>query len=117
IMAAMRVAATAAGLLMLTVATKSQSPSGNLPLFGYQIVRVYPHDHEAFTQGLQYLDGVFYEGTGLNGRSSIRRVDLETGQVLQKRDVAAQYFGEGVTVWKNDLIELTWQSHVAFVYD
>src|SRR5437899_865378 len=116
-MAAMRVAATAAGLLMLTVATKSQSPSGNLPLFGYQIVRVYPHDRDAFTQGLQYLDGVLYEGTGLNGRSSIRRVELETGKVQQKRDVPSQYFGEGITVWKNDLFELTWQSHVALVYD
>src|SRR5215467_12028417 len=58
-----------------------QSPTANLPLFGYQIVRVYPHDPEAFTQGLQYLDGVLYEGTGLNGRSSIRRVALETGKV------------------------------------
>src|SRR5205823_100646 len=92
-------------------------PSENLPLFGYQIVRVYPHDREAFTQGLQYVDGVLYEGTGLNGRSSIRRVELETGKVLQKRDVPSQYFGEGITVWKNDLFELTWQSHVAFVYD
>jgi glutamine cyclotransferase len=109
--------ATAAALLMATFSTAPQSPSGNLPLFGYQIVRVYPHDREAFTQGLQYVDGVLYEGTGLNGRSSIRRVELETGKVQQKRDLSSQYFGEGITVWKNDLIELTWQSHVAFVYD
>ena len=95
----------------------AQSPTANLPLFGYQIVRVYPHDPEAFTQGLQYLGGVLYEGTGLVGRSSIRRVALDTGKVEQKRDVPAPYFGEGITVWKNDLIELTWQSHVAFVYD
>jgi glutamine cyclotransferase len=94
-----------------------QSSTANLPLFGYQIVRVYPHDPEAFTQGLQYLGGVLYEGTGLVGRSSIRRVALDTGKVEQKRDVPAPYFGEGITVWKNDLIELTWQSHVAFVYD
>src|SRR5262249_21613645 len=107
----------AAALVIATCAAEAQSPAGNLPLFGYQIVRVYPHDHEAFTQGLQYVDGVLYEGTGLNGRSSIRRVELETGKVLQKRDVSPQYFGEGITVWKNDLIELTWQSHVAFVYD
>jgi glutamine cyclotransferase len=78
---------------------------------------VYPHDPDAFTQGLQYVDGVLYEGTGLHGRSSIRRVALETGKVEQKRDVPAEYFGEGITVWKNDLIELTWQSHVALVYD
>ena len=94
-----------------------QSPAANLPLFGYQIVRAYPHDPEAFTQGLQYLGGVLYEGTGLVGRSSIRRVALDTGKLEQKRDVPAPYFGEGITVWKNDLIELTWQSHVAFVYD
>ena len=94
-----------------------QIPTENLPLAGYQIVRVYPHDPNAFTQGLQFVDGVLYEGTGLNGRSSIRRVKLETGEVLQKRDVPAQYFGEGITVWKTDLIELTWQSQVALVYD
>jgi glutamine cyclotransferase len=95
-----------------------QAPAGGtLPLFGYQIVRVYPHDPEAFTQGLQYVDGVLYEGTGLRGRSSIRRVELETGKVLQKRDVPAEHFGEGIVLWKNDLIELTWQSHVALVYD
>jgi glutamine cyclotransferase len=89
----------------------------NLPVAGYQVVRVYPHDPNAFTQGLQFVDGVLYEGTGLNGRSSIRRVKLETGEVLQKRDVPAQHFGEGITVWKTDLIELTWQSQVALVYD
>jgi glutaminyl-peptide cyclotransferase len=89
----------------------------NLPIYTYQIVRVYPHDPNAFTQGLQYVDGVLYEGTGLNGRSSIRKVKLETGEVLQKRDITSKYFGEGITVWKNDLIELTWRSEVAFVYD
>jgi len=91
--------------------------SGGLPLYGYRVVNVYPHDASAFTQGLQYLDGYFYEGTGLNGRSSIRKVTLETGKVLQQRTVPGEFFGEGITVWKNDLFELTWQSHVAFVYD
>jgi glutamine cyclotransferase len=94
-----------------------QSPAASLPTFGYQIVRVYPHDPDAFTQGLQYVGGALYEGTGLVGRSSIRRVALETGTVEQKRDVPAPYFGEGIVVWKSDLIQLTWQSHVAFVYD
>jgi len=86
-------------------------------MYGYQIQHVYPHDRGAFTQGLQYVDGALYEGTGLNGHSSIRKVALETGKVLQKRDISAEYFGEGITVWKNDLIELTWRTHVAFVYD
>jgi glutamine cyclotransferase len=88
-----------------------------LPVFGYRVVRSYPHDPTAFTQGLQYVDGFLYEGTGLNGRSSIRKVKLETGEVLQKRDTARAYFGEGITVWKSELIQLTWQSNVAFVYD
>ena len=90
---------------------------GRLPLYGYRVVNVYPHDPNAFTQGLQYLDGFLYEGTGLNGRSSIRKVALETGKVVQQRAVPGEFFGEGITVLKNDLIELTWQSHVAFVYD
>ncbi len=105
-----------AAAALLTVAIP-QAPTAQLPLFGYQIVRVFPHDPDAFTQGLQWVGGALYEGTGLVGRSSIRRVALETGTVEQKRDVPAPYFGEGITVWKNDLIELTWQSHVAFVYD
>src|SRR6266446_9949706 len=88
-----------------------------LPVYGYRIVRAYPHDPKAFTQGLQYVDGFLYEGTGLNGRSSIRKVKLETGEVVQRRAVPKEYFGEGIALWKSELIELTWQSEVAFVYD
>ena len=88
-----------------------------IPEYTYEIVHTYPHDPNAFTQGLQFVDGVLYEGTGLNGRSSIRRVKLETGEVLQKRDVSSEYFGEGITVFKSQIFELTWQSKVAFVYD
>jgi glutaminyl-peptide cyclotransferase len=86
-------------------------------MYGYQIVKTYPHDRQAFTQGLQYLDGFLYEGTGLNGRSSIRKVKLETGEVVLKRDLDKAHFGEGIVIWKRDLIQLTWQSNVAFVYD
>ena len=93
------------------------APGSSLPTYGYQIQHVYPHDPKAFTQGLQYLDGVLYEGTGQVGQSSIRKVALETGKVLQKRDVPPPHFGEGITVWKSDLIELTWQTNVALVYD
>lgn len=109
---------TLAAALAATIMTIPQIPTGsNLPVYGYQIVHVYPHDAKAFTQGLQYLDGVFYEGTGQVGQSSIRKVEVETGKVLQQRDVPPPHFGEGITVWKNDLLELTWQTHVAFVYD
>src|SRR5215831_16667982 len=103
---------------MRAIGFAPQPPSASgLPAFGYEVIRSYPHDPDAFTQGLQYVDGFLYEGTGLTGKSSIRKVKLETGEVLQKRDVPAEYFGEGITVFGNDLIELTWQSHVAFVYD
>jgi len=101
----------------MTMLLSQSPPTDQMPTFTYQIVRTFPHDPNAFTQGLQYLDGVLYEGTGLNGRSSIRKVRLETAEVLQRRDVPPEYFGEGISVWKNDLIELTWQTHVAFVYD
>jgi glutamine cyclotransferase len=84
---------------------------------GYRIVHTYPHDPQAYTQGLLYKDGYLYESTGLNGRSSLRIVDLETGRVLQKADVPAQYFAEGLASWGSSLIQLTWQSHIAFVYD
>jgi glutamine cyclotransferase len=103
--------------MLLSFSSLYQSPATKLPLLGYQIVRVYPHDPDAFTQGLQYVDGTLYEGTGLHGRSSIRRVALETGKVLQRHDIPAEHFGEGIAVFKADLIELTWQSHVGFVYD
>ena len=103
----------AAGALLVSQAP--QTPQ--LPIFGYEIVHAYPHDSNAFTQGLEYVDGFLYEGTGLNGRSSIRKVKLETGEVVQRRDVVKEHFGEGITVWKSDLIELTWQSHIALVYD
>jgi glutamine cyclotransferase len=84
---------------------------------GYEIVHTYPHDAKAFTQGLIYVDGHLYESTGLNGRSSLRMVDLTTGNVLQKHDLPPEYFGEGLTDWGSTLIQLTWTSHLAFVYD
>ena len=97
----------------------SQTPrtSETLPTWGYSVVRAYPHDGNAFTQGLEFVDGALFESTGLNGRSSIRRVNLETGEVLQRRDLAREHFGEGITIFGNSLYQLTWQSGVAFVYD
>lgn len=83
----------------------------------YQILHTYPHDSNAFTHGLIYVDGHLYESTGLNGKSSLRMVDLNTGAVLQKYDLPAEYFGEGLTDWGSTLIQLTWKAHTAFVYD
>lgn len=88
-----------------------------IPIYSYTVRHTYPHDPKAFTQGLQYLDGVLYEGTGLSGESSIRKVKLETGEVLQQRSVAKEHFGEGIVIWQSDLIELTWKSEIALVYD
>jgi glutaminyl-peptide cyclotransferase len=87
------------------------------PVQSYKVVATYPHDPKAFTQGLEYRDGVLYEGTGLNGSSSIRRVDLLSGRVLKIQPISSLYFGEGITLIGNRLFELTWQSGVAFVYD
>jgi glutaminyl-peptide cyclotransferase len=84
---------------------------------GYQVVHAYPHDQSAFTQGLLYLDGHLYESTGLEGQSSLRMDDLETGKILQFAPLAANYFGEGLAAWGSELIQLTWQNHVAIVYD
>jgi glutamine cyclotransferase len=86
-------------------------------VYGYQLVRSYPHDPQAFTQGLAYYDGFLYEGTGLNGRSSIRKVKLETGEVVQIQPLEPQYFGEGIAIWKDAIVQLTWQSEIGFVYD
>ena len=84
---------------------------------GYRIVHAYPHDQHAFTQGLVYLDGHLYESTGIQGQSTVREEDLETGRILRMQIVPDKYFAEGLTDWKNTLIQLTWQSHVALVYD
>lgn len=84
---------------------------------GYRVVHTYPHDPQAYTQGLIFEDGHLYESTGLNGQSSLRMVDLNSGRVLQKVSVPSQYFAEGLTSWGSTLIQLTWQSHIAFVYD
>lgn len=84
---------------------------------GYRVIHAYPHDSQAFTQGLVYVDGHLYESTGLNGQSTLREENLETGQVLKEVSVPSEYFAEGLTNWGNTLIQLTWKSHVAFVYD
>ncbi len=89
----------------------------NTPIYTYRVVNVYPHDPKAFTQGLAFDEGALYEGTGLLARSSLRRVELETGQVLQRHDLPAHLFGEGVTVFGDRIIQLTWKSHVGLMYD
>jgi len=84
---------------------------------GYRVIHTYPHDPNAFTQGLIYEDGHLYESTGLYGHSSLREVDLQTGQVIREHDLPSQYFGEGLTDWGNTLVQLTWKAQMGFVWD
>jgi glutamine cyclotransferase len=84
--------------------------------YGYRILAEFPHDRNAFTQGLFYREGSLYESTGLRGRSSIRKVKLTTGEVLKKHDLPDQYFGEGMVDWNDRLIVVTWQSEKGMVF-
>jgi glutaminyl-peptide cyclotransferase len=93
-----------------------QSHTSRPAEYSFKVVRTFPHDPAAFTQGLAYRNGFLYEGTGLNGRSSLRKVHLKTGQVVQRIDLAPEFFGEGITLLKNEVVQLTWQSHTGFVY-
>lgn len=93
------------------------NPPAPVPTYGFQVVRSYPHDPRAFTQGLLVRNGFFYEGTGMPGQSSIRKVKIETGEVLQVKALAEPYFGEGIVEWKGAIVQLTWQHGIGFVYD
>jgi glutamine cyclotransferase len=88
-----------------------------IPVYTYNITNTYPHDRDAFTQGLVFEDGVLYEGTGRFGQSTLRRVELETGDILQIRELSDQFFGEGITIYGDKIIQLTWKSNIGFVYD
>ena len=88
-----------------------------MPAYGVTVVATFPHDPSAFTEGLFYRDGFLYESTGQQGQSSVRKVALSTGKVLEQRTIDKAYFGEGIVAWKDRLIELTWQDHIGFVYD
>ncbi len=90
---------------------------GKTPWYGYRVIRTYPHDRQAFTQGLLYADGCLYEGTGLHGQSSLRKVDLASGRVLKEIRLAVTHFGEGITSFGDRIVQITWQSRIGFVYD
>jgi len=102
-------------VLALALAISTVAPAQTTDT--YQIVHTYPHDAQAFTQGLIYLDGHLYESTGIKGKSSLREEELETGRILQFQDVPIKYFAEGLTNWGNTLIQLTWKDHIVLVYD
>lgn len=115
-------------LLSLTTLNCQSNPSANLPgerlagktpvpIYGYEVVHVWPHDLDAYTQGLVFHDGKLLESTGQVGHSSLRRAEMETGKVLQKVDVPAPYFAEGITLLKGKIYQLTWQHQLGFIYD
>jgi glutamine cyclotransferase len=106
-------------LLHLTGCGRNPPPplKTEIPVFAYEVVNVWPHQPDAFTQGLVFLDGALLESTGLNGQSSLRRVDLKTGNVVQRAEVPMEYFAEGLATLDGKLFQLTWQNHKAFVYD
>ena len=113
------VLASVALLVLLGRAWEAQSPpaQGRPPRYGYRVVNTYPHDSQAYTQGLVYRNGFLFESTGLNGRSTLRKVRLETGEVIQQERIDPQYFAEGLAEWNGRLFQLTWQSSIGFVYD
>lgn len=102
--------------MIVFISFAASSTAEDAPTYGYEVINVYPHDAAAFTQGLVVADSVFYEGTGLYGESSLRKVDIETGTVLKQYDVHEDYFGEGITAFADTIYQLTYQENVAFTY-
>jgi glutamine cyclotransferase len=102
-----------AALLMLTIPIVAQTA----PTYGYKVVATYPHSTESYTEGFFYLNGLFYEGTGLISHSALLAIQPETGKPVQRLDLPPQYFGEGIVDWGPDIYEWTWQSNLCFVYD
>jgi glutamine cyclotransferase len=91
--------------------------AADVPVHAFRVVASWPHDARAFTQGLVVADGVLYESTGGYGRSTLRRVDLESGEVVQERSLPARLFGEGLTAWRGELVQLTWRAGTGLRYD
>jgi glutamine cyclotransferase len=95
----------------------SNADEDSAPKYGYEIVNIWPHDKDAYTQGLVFRGGKLLESTGQEGRSSLRRVEPETGKILQKINVPRPYFAEGITLFKGKIYQLTWQHQLGFIYD
>jgi len=94
-----------------------QAKEQQVPVLGIKVVKTFPHDPYAFTQGLEYYGGFLYESTGETGQSSLRKIELETGKVLQKTELSSEYFGEGLTIFRGKIYQLTWLTKTGFVYD
>lgn len=101
-------------LVLLLGSTVAQAA---IPVYGYKVVHTYPHDTGAYTEGLFYKDGYLYESTGQVGSSTVRKVELQSGETVQRYNLPSRYFGEGIVDWKDRLVQLTWQTQTGFVYD
>ena len=99
-----------------STATLAEKQKAQVPVFGAKVLKTFPHDPHAFTQGLEYFGGYFYESTGRLGESTLRKVELETGKVLQKVSLPTQEFGEGLTIFHGKIYQLTWLSKKGFIY-
>jgi glutaminyl-peptide cyclotransferase len=109
--------AVTVGAAMIVIAAGYARQRQSAPSYGFKLVATFPHDPSAFTQGLVFADGELYESTGLQGESSLRRVELSTGRVLQQIKVGNEHFAEGLALVGDALVQLTWQSKLGFVYD
>ncbi len=108
---------TLAASLALAVCLLSTDGAAAAPTMGYKVVARYPHSTDSYTEGFLYLDGLFYEGTGIAGHSALLAIEPETGKPVQKRELAPQYFGEGIVDWGPNIYQWTWKSQICFVYD
>ncbi len=106
---------TLPGAVFLQSCLDAATPEA-IPVYTYQVINTYPHDRQAFTQGLVFENGILYEGTGGRGRSSLRKVELATGETQSRVELAKRFFGEGVTIRGDTIVQLTWRSNVGFVY-
>ena len=103
--------------VVILLSCSSSKTGRTAEVYTYNIVQTYPHDAKAFTQGLVFEDGFLYESTGFYGRSTLRKVQLQTGAILQMHRLPDELFGEGMTIYDNRIIQLTWKSNLGFVYD
>ncbi len=117
LIASLALAFAGATLAPVTHAAPAGAATEAIPVYGVQVVRTTPHDVNAFTEGLFFLHGWFYESTGLDGHSTVRKVKPETGQVVERANLPPDMFGEGIVAWKGNLIGLTWKAQVGYVLD
>src|SRR5579859_7334953 len=103
--------------IALAISLLGGNYANSAPIYGYKVIATYPHSTESYTEGFFYLDGIFYESTGINGHSAVMAIVPETGRILLRRDLPSEYFGEGIVDWGSNVYQWTWKAHVCFIYD